>query len=42
MKATLDIRSKAVLFCEEKVKSRKEICEMYDISERTLRRWVKL
>ncbi len=42
VKATLDIRTKAVLLCTERVKPAKEICGMYDISERTLRRWKKL
>jgi transposase InsO family protein len=39
VKATLDIRTKAVLLCTEEIKSTKEVCGMYDISERTLRRW---
>lgn len=42
VKATMDIRTKAVLFCVEHLKSVKDICTMYDISERTLRRWKKL
>jgi len=42
VKATLDIRTKAVLLREEKVKSSREICERYSISERTLRRWKRL
>ena len=37
----MDIRTKAVLLCKEKVRTAKEICGMYDISERTLRRWKK-
>lgn len=41
VKATLDIKTKAVLLCTEKVKTVKEICDMYNISERTLRRWKK-
>ena len=41
MKATMDIRTKAVLFYTEDVKSAKEICSMYEISTRTLRRWTR-
>lgn len=39
VKATLDVRAKAVLLYTEGVKSAREICSMYDISERSLRRW---
>lgn len=41
VKATMGIRTKAVLFYTEGIKSTKEICSMYEISERTLRRWTK-
>ena len=41
VKATMDIRTKAVLFYTEDVKSAKEICSMYEISTRTLRRWTR-
>ncbi len=39
VKATMDIRTKAVMLYVEKVKTANEICEMYGISARTLRRW---
>lgn len=39
VKATMNIRTKAVLLYTEDVKSAKEICSIYEISERTLRRW---
>lgn len=42
VKVSMDIRAKAVLLYDEGVKSAKEICCMYDISERTLRRWRNL
>lgn len=35
----MEIRTKAVVFYEEGVRSAKEIGEMYNISERTVRRW---
>jgi putative transposase len=41
VKTTMDIRVKAVVLYEEKVKTAKEISLLYSISERTLRRWVK-
>ena len=37
----MDIRTKAVLFYAEKLKQTKEICGMYGISNRTLRRWYR-
>lgn len=42
VKATMDIRTRAVLFYTEGLKQAKEICTMYGISDRTLRRWAKL
>ncbi len=41
-KATMDIRMKAVLFYTEGLKQASEICIMYGISDRTLRRWTRL
>lgn len=38
----MGIGAKAVLLFEEGTKSSKEICEMYDIAQRTLRRWLRL
>lgn len=40
-KSDLDVRTKAVFFYEEGVKSPSEICAEYGISSRTLRRWMK-
>lgn len=40
VKATMEIRTKAVILYEEKVYSAVEISRMYNISSRTLRRWV--
>jgi len=39
VKATMEIRAKAVILYEEKVHSAVEISRMYNISDRTLRRW---
>lgn len=39
VKATMDIRVKAVILSNEGVKTCKEISSLYGISERTLRRW---
>ncbi len=39
VKATMEIRAKAVILSEEGVYKGKEIGQMYNISERTLRRW---
>lgn len=39
VKAVMGIRAKAVILSDEGVKSDKEICLTYDISDRTLRRW---
>lgn len=39
VKATMDIRAKAVIIYEEGNKSAKEISQLYNISDRTLRRW---
>lgn len=39
VKASMDIRVKAVVLYKERVYSGNEICKMYNISERTLRRW---
>ena len=39
VKATMEIRTKAVILYEEKVYSAAEISRMYNISQRTLRRW---
>lgn len=39
VKATMEIRAKAVILYEEGVYSAKEIGKMFNISERTLRRW---
>lgn len=41
VKATMDIRIKAVVFYTQKTKPTKDICSMYSISERTLRRWAR-
>ena len=41
MKATMEIRTKAVVFYEEGIRSAKEIGETYSISERTGRRWAQ-
>lgn len=41
VKATMDIRLKAVVLYSEGVKSGREISQLYNISDRTLRRWVK-
>ncbi len=41
VKATMDIRVKAVLFYTEDTKSTDEICSSYGISDRTLRRWTR-
>lgn len=41
MKATMEIRTKAVVFYEEGLRSAREIGETYNISERTVRRWAK-
>ena len=37
----MEIRTKAVVFYEEGLRSAKEIGETYNISERTVRRWAK-
>ena len=37
----MEIRTKAVVFYEEGIRSAKEIGETYNISERTVRRWAK-
>jgi transposase len=39
--STMEIRTKAVVFYEEGVRSAREIGETYNISERTVRRWAK-
>ena len=39
VKGTMNIRTKAVILYEEGITSTKEICKMYSISDRTLRRW---
>ena len=41
MKATMEIRTKSVVFSEEGIRSAREIGETYSISERTVRRWAK-
>ena len=41
MKATMEIRTKAVVFYEEGIRSAREIGETYTISERTVRRWAR-
>ena len=41
VKATMEIRTKAVVFYEEGIRSAKEIGETYNLSERTVRRWAK-
>ena len=40
-KATLEIRIRAVLLYTERTKQAKEVCSIYGISDRTLRRWVR-
>ena len=37
----MTIRTKAVLFYTERIKQTQEICALYDITDRTLRRWAK-
>jgi len=37
----MEIRTKAVVFYEERIRSAKEIGEIYNISERTVRRWAQ-
>lgn len=39
VKGTMDVRTKAVILYEESISSTEEICKMYGISDRTLRRW---
>jgi transposase InsO family protein len=39
VKASMDMRMKAVLLYKEGIKQAKEICSIHGISERTLRRW---
>jgi putative transposase len=39
VKAMMDIRVKSVFLYQEGIKTAKEICSLYNISERTLRRW---
>jgi len=39
VKATMDIRIKAVVLYDEGMKTAKEISQLYNISDRTLRRW---
>lgn len=41
VKATMEIRTKAVLFYTEGTKQAQEICVMYGVSDRTLRRWTR-
>ena len=41
VKSTMEIRTKAVVFYEEGIRSAKEIGETYNISKTTVRRWVK-
>jgi transposase len=41
VKATMEIRTKAVVFYDEGIRSAKEIGETYNISKRTVRRWVQ-
>jgi transposase InsO family protein len=41
VRATIDTRTKAVLFYVERIKQANDICTSYDISRRTLTRWVK-
>ena len=41
VKVSVEVRIKAVLFHAEDLKETKDICEMYGISERTLRRWAR-
>ena len=41
VRATIDIRTKAVLFYVEQIKQANDICTSYDISRRSLTRWVK-
>jgi putative transposase len=39
--SSIDERVRAVILCEENARSQKEICGIYGISERTLRRWLR-
>jgi len=41
VRATMEIRTKSVVFYEEGIRSAQEIGETYNISERTVRRWAK-
>ena len=41
VKTTMDIRLKAVFFYSEENKTAKEVAQMYNLSERTVRRWHK-
>jgi hypothetical protein len=41
VKATMEIRTKAVVFYEEGIRSAREIGGTYNVSERTMRRWAK-
>lgn len=41
VKKSMDIRLKAVFLYKDKIKTSKEICAMYDMTPRTLRRWKK-
>jgi transposase len=41
VKATMEIRTKAVVFYDEAIRSAREIGETYNISERTVRLWAK-
>ncbi|MFH2021074.1 MAG: helix-turn-helix domain-containing protein [archaeon] len=41
VKATREIRLKTVIMYTEGVKTAKEISQLYNISDRTLRRWYK-
>jgi|GEM_PF-4767785 hypothetical protein len=42
VKATVEIRTKAIVFYEEGIRSTKEIGEIYSIFENTVRRWAKV
>jgi hypothetical protein len=41
VKSTIEIRTKAVVFFEEGIRSAKEIGETYNISEMTVKRWAE-
>jgi transposase InsO family protein len=39
--SSIDVRTRAVLLYKERIKQQKDICAIYEISDRTLRRWIR-